>query len=73
MYSFLPNLILWTANATKKKSSLIIDFATVEKRSHVSHISVLHGILSGVHVQMISNHGTNSFRHCAVNGRSRLD
>lgn len=57
----------------QQKSSLIIEFATVEKRSHVSHISVLHGILCGVHVQMISNHGTNSFRHCAVSGRSRLD
>lgn len=73
MYSFLPNLSFWTANATKTKFSLIIKFATVEKRSHVSHFSVLHGNLSGMHVQMISNHGTNRFRHCAVNGRSQLD
>lgn len=71
MFSFLPNLV-WTTNARKKKSSLSIEFAAVEKRSQVSHISVLHGILSGVHVQMISDHRTNSSRHCAVHGRSRL-
>lgn len=66
-------MLLFGPLMQEKKSSLTIKFAAVEKCSHVSHTSVLHGILSGVHVQMISNHGTNSSWHCAVNGRSRLD
>lgn len=72
MFSFLPNPIFGLL-MQEKKSSLTIEFAAVEKRSRVSHTSVLHGILSGMHVQMISNHRTNSSRHCAVNSRSRLD